>query len=158
MVPQRAVLASLVCVAMAFAAVVGFAAAQKPTRSECIVGFDLDWSRVVTNRHDILNSLFDKPTIDPKTKVSVAVAVSTNGTRLYLQFRDQCSRKVEMAANLVAFWRSEGLELPVFDPIKGPIIPSPTTIDVQGPHWSDGQPYGIRPDDIQGTPEKDRKI
>jgi hypothetical protein len=68
------------------------------------------------------------------------IAISRDGKQLYLQFREDCDRKAELAAALIAVWRSEGLDLPTFVRLPEPILPSTQTIDLEGPHWRDGAP------------------
>lgn len=112
-------------------------AAEKPTRSECIVGFDLDWSLVKTNKHNVRNSMFNWPSGNERIVHLTAMAISSDGSHLYFQFSGNCERKKELSATLIGYWRSEGLNLPRFKRIAGTIIPSTKTIDVRGPYWRD---------------------
>jgi len=106
-----------------------------PTRSECIIGFNLDWSEVVADHHTVRNSFGDRPAGEQRIRALAAMTISVDGTRIYLQFKMECEKRLEMAAALIDFWRSEGLDIPVFMRIKDPIIPSPDTIDARGPYW-----------------------
>lgn len=65
------------------------------------------------------------------------MAMNSDGTRLYLQFRRDCEKKQEFAAQVMAFWQSMGLDLPQFERIEEPIVPSTDTIEVWGPSWRD---------------------
>ena len=58
-------------------------------------------------------------------------------SRLFLQFASRCDEKERLAADLIGFWRSKGLDLPTFERLVGPIVPSPDTIDLRGPYWAD---------------------
>jgi hypothetical protein len=109
-------------------------AVQKPTRTECIIGFNLDWSDVRANRSDVRNAL-DRPFGQNRIEALAAMFISRDGLRLYLQFAHNCHEKQQMANALIAFWRSQGLDLPRFVRIEDPIVPSPSTIDVRGPAW-----------------------
>lgn len=112
-------------------------AAEKPTRSECIAGFRLDWSQVKSNRHDVRNSFAHLPLGSQRIVRITALAISQDGSQLYFQFKNNCEKKAEMAAILIEYWRSEGLDLPRFERIGGTITPSTETIDVRGPDWRD---------------------
>jgi hypothetical protein len=71
--------------------------------------------------------------------------INRDGTHLYLQFRRDCERGAALAADVIAYWQSQGLELPHFERINEPIVPSPDTIEVWGPSWRD-QPNNTRRD------------
>lgn len=119
----------------------------RPMRSECIIGFQLDWSQVKAGRHGVRNSLHLGPEGAQRIKAQPAIAISQDGTRLYLQFRHDCEKKQDLAAEVMAFWQSKALDLPRFERIRGPIAPSPDTIEVWGPSWKD------RPQDTRGAPK-----
>ncbi len=112
---------------------------ERPTRSECIIGFTMDWSKVKADRNDVRNSMF-WPEGSQRIEPLAGTAISLDGTRLYLQFAHDCDDKEEMAEALMAYWRAEGLDLPKFARIDEPIVPSTETIDQRGPSWSDGWP------------------
>ena len=120
-------------------------AVKKPTRSECIIGFNMDWSQVKSDRYDVSNSFVDMPPGNRRIARLTSFAMSDDITQLYFQFSDDCNKKAEMAATLVEYWRSEGLDLPRFERIEGTITPSVQAIDVQGPFWRDRDPPGGLP-------------
>src|SRR5579862_812253 len=119
--------------AMIFLAVTEVAA--KPTRSECIVGYSLDWSKV-KNQHDARNSLAIEPTGDNRISALAGMILSDGGDRIYFQFRKDCEKKQALAESLISFWRKSGVDLPTFKRIDDPISPSVNTIDLRGPDWS----------------------
>ena len=129
--------AFLACLTLLAASASGYAE-SRPARSECIVGFSLDWSKVKADRHEVRNSLYIGPEGRQRIVALAATAINRDGTRLYLQFRRDCEKKQEMAAEVMRFWRSKGLDLPTFERINEPIAPSPDTIEVWGPSWRDG--------------------
>jgi len=116
---------------------------SRPTRSECIVGFRLDWSQVKGDRHEIRNSLFLGSDGARTVQSPPAMAKNPDASRLYMQFRGECGKKDEFAAEVIAYWRSKGLELPRLERIAEPIVPSMDTIEVWGPFWRD-QPEHAR--------------
>jgi hypothetical protein len=113
---------------------------SRPTRSECIIGFRLDWSKVAADQHAIRNSLGLRPIGDQRIVALSGMAITPDGKELYLQFNRDCDEKAGMAAALIAFWRSEGLDLPVFNRLAEPIVPSTRTMDLKGPDWRDDPP------------------
>lgn len=110
----------------------------KPSRSECIIGFNLDWSDVRADRRDIANSIAE---VNRTQRIDTLAALrfAPHQSVLYLMFKNDCEKKEEMASAQIEIWRENGLDLPAFEQINDPIIPSPRTIDVTGPHWRDGQ-------------------
>lgn len=104
---------------------------EKPTRTECIVGYRLDWSGVKADPNDVLNKLW----VPPRT--NAALVISIDGSRLYLQFRERCYERSERAAALINHWKQSGTTLPEFIRIQADIAPSVETIDVRGPSWRD---------------------
>jgi hypothetical protein len=108
----------------------------KPTRSECIAGFDLDWSHVKSSRWDIANH-WDRPlgadTIQPLTIISL----EEDRSRLYLVFWKDCDKKREMAASLIDYWTRLSIEMPTFAWIAPPIAPSLKTVEFEGRYWRD---------------------
>lgn len=110
---------------------------EKPTRSECIVGYALDWSQVKTDPHDVRGAMFYWRPRHNDAQELASMSLRPDGSRLYLQFRNRCEEKEHIAADLIGFWQSKGLDLPTFELLPGPIAPSPDTIDRQGPYWSD---------------------
>jgi hypothetical protein len=111
-------------------------AATKPTRSECIIGFNLNWSSV-KNPDDVRNSMGHWSLEVHKVEPLGAMVFSFDGSRLYFQYQSDCDNKTHMAAAVIAYWHAQGLDLPGFERIADPIQPSPREIDVQGPYWSD---------------------
>lgn len=128
-------LAFFACIA--WLVVVTDASAGKPTRSECTIGFRLDWSGVAT-QHNLVSNEMDGPSGVEKINPLTAMGFTLDHSALFLLFKNDCDRKQEMAANLIDYWRSKGLDLPTFDRISDPITHSPWTIDIRGPYWSDG--------------------
>ncbi len=128
-------LAVFACIA--WLVLVAAASAGKPTRSECTIGFRVDWTNVVTQHNLVHNEMFDLLRTTKTTSLA-AMGFDESSSRLYMLFKSDCGKKREMAADLIDFWHSKGLDLPTFERIPDPIIHSPSTIDVRGPHWSDG--------------------
>jgi hypothetical protein len=129
----------------AFFACIAFAACggeQKPTRSECIVGFRMGWPSYGA-QEDIINAMADawpKGAEKKAAGLDPLAAMATprrNRNELYVQFSSDCERKWEMADRLIGIWRTAGIDLPKFERMTEPIIPSPYTIDVFGPSWRD---------------------
>ena len=112
-------------------------AAVKPTRIECIVGFIMDWSKVKSDKNDVINSTVHWPPQSRRIVRITGLSFNSDGSKLYFQFADDCDKKEEMAAALIGYWRSEGLDLPSFKRIEGTITPSTDTIDMRGPSWRD---------------------
>ena len=110
---------------------------QKPSRSECIVGFRLDWSGVRANRSDVINSLDVSPELFQS--VSLATMSTPDSDHLYLQFYNKCQNRHELAAQLLSHWQGQE-PTPRFVLIDEVICPSPMTIDARGTHWSDIDP------------------
>jgi hypothetical protein len=136
----RTLFAVLVCGLLVFAppalAPVGHAD-SRPTRSECIVGFRLDWSSVKADRHDVRNSLRMEPQLLQRIEAFAASTINPDGTRMYLQFKRDCDKKQDLAAQVIAFWQSKSMDLPRFERIDEPIVPSLDTIEATGPSWRD---------------------
>lgn len=133
-------------VGLAFFACLALAACdveQKPTRSECITGFRMDWSGVRTPREDVIHAMFDaRPVGAAKKPMGLDPLVSMtvpwrNRHELYLQFSRECKKKWEMFDRLIAIWRAAGLDLPKFERMPEPIVPSPDAIDLRSPSWRD---------------------
>lgn len=111
----------------------------RPLRSDCIVGYELDWSSVKGSRTASRNAL-TVAKYSSRIGAVAALAISPDSKRLYLQFESNCDNKVAMATALIALWRSDGLALPGLKFIPGRIEPSIDTIEVGGPSWKDGPP------------------
>ena len=112
-------------------------ATEKPTRSECIVGFNLDWSQVKSDRHDVRNSFRDWPSGSRRIVNLTAMSISLDGSRIYFQFRNDCYKRDEMAATLIGYWQSKACISQGSERIERTITPSTRTIDVRGPSWRD---------------------
>jgi hypothetical protein len=132
------------------------AAEQKPTRSECIIGFRLDWSQVKDELAS--NNAMGSPTGDKRIEALAGMMKSLDGERLYLQFRSDCDRKLEMALRVIDLWRSEGIDLPKFERILDPIMPSTRTIDLRGPAWRDDYPGVVDPLELEGDPYRNEEL
>lgn len=118
----------------------GFANSDyKPTRSECIVGYELDWGNVKKDRRDVVNSI---AALQHTMRVDslAGLRFTPSQVALYMIFWSDCGKKWEMSSSQLDVWRENGIELPEFKRIEGLILPSLDTIDVQGPYWRDGQP------------------
>ncbi len=110
---------------------------QKPTRSECIIGYDLDWTGVKADPYDALETMSRLRIEHQKSKRLAGMSVRSGGAKIYLQFKSRCESKEQMATELIRFWRSQDLDLPDFERLPDPIKPSPDTIDRRGPYWRD---------------------
>ena len=110
---------------------------QKPTRSECIIGYALDWTGVDPDPYDALETMSRVRIEHRKNPLLAGMSVRSGGSKLYLQYKSRCENKEQMATELIRFWRSQDLDLPEFEQLPDPIRPSPDTIDRQGPYWRD---------------------
>jgi hypothetical protein len=129
---------SFLCLALVVAA--NSHAEERPTRSECIIGFYLDWAQVKADRHDVRNAFVLTPEEMQRLYVShvtFGLAIDAVGSHLYFQFHENCEKKADQADKIISVWRSRGLDLPRFDRMRDPIEPSPDTIDDRGPSWRD---------------------
>jgi Rap1a immunity proteins len=115
--------------------IVAVPVAVKPTRTECIIGYDLDWS-AVKDQTSVRNSTGDL-TAASFNKNLAGLMFSHDGSQLFLQYKDQCDNKRQMTDELIHCWQSHGLDLPKMTLITAPIKISPSTIDIEGPEWSD---------------------
>ena len=126
---------------------------ERPTRSDCIIGFVVDWKRVTADRYEIREGIFDAMYDWRRTYGSTddlaGMILKPDGSRLYLQYRRRCEDKQEMATDLIGFWWSKGLDLPEFERLPGPITPSTDTIDLRGPEWRDPETPSL---DLQDGP------
>ncbi|MBP6817715.1 MAG: hypothetical protein KBC46_00275 [Ferrovibrio sp.] len=112
-------------------------AAEKPSRTECIAGYKLDWSTVTKDRqYEIGNSLVPLRRDGP-LKNLVAMIFSNGRERLYFQYASDCSQKWQISEELLLYWQNREHDFPPFERIAEPILPSPTTIDVKGLSWRD---------------------
>jgi hypothetical protein len=108
----------------------------KPTRAECIIGYRLDWS-TVKDATSVHNSMGELP-MRPRSQYLAGDGFSADGTEFYLQYKDHCDHKEEMAKEVIHLWQSHGLDLPKMMRIPDPVKISIYTIDIRGPEWSDG--------------------
>jgi len=71
---------------LAFALFVAVSACrdEKPTRSECIIGYALDWTGVNADPHDAIEALSRLRTEHKKSLRLASMTISRDGTRLYL--------------------------------------------------------------------------
>lgn len=111
------------------------AAGAKPTRSECIVGYQLDWRSVHAERADVLNQM--EIPHDLSRRVALAGASFGTGDVVFFQFSQGCDTKTEKAAEILAYWKDKLRKLPDFVPITGAVRPGLQTIELVGPHWRD---------------------
>ena len=112
---------------------------RKPTRSECIIGYALDWTGVKTDAHQVRLTMSDWFQGHEKVGSLAGMTMKPDGSRLYLQYGNRCENKQQMATNLIEYWRSQELDLPAFERLPDPITPSPHTIDLKGPDWRDSE-------------------
>ncbi len=124
----------------------------KPSRSECMVGYRLDWSNVQEDRADVANSIAaaNRPLAD---RTLAGLIFQERHSELYLIFREGCEEKASKASALFDRWREKGIELPDFTRIPDPILPSQKTLDIRGPSWRDGEPDGIPPSQFNAPPD-----
>ncbi|MFC3676769.1 hypothetical protein [Ferrovibrio xuzhouensis] len=120
---------------------VGWAADSqaKPRRADCITGYDLDWSSVSEERHDVLRQMSDllRGSGWPAGTSMGGVMFQDDWSRIYFQFSENCDRKWEQSEGFFHAWFAKGIRLPEHHRIAEPIQPSPNTIDLVGPHWRD---------------------
>lgn len=131
------VVKNLTALLLALFASVSAVADERPTRSECIIGYALDWTGVKADLHEVRQAMFDWPPGDERIGPVAGMSLKPDGSRLYLQYRSRCEKKQQMAIALIGFWRSKNLDLPAFKRLPDPIIPLPRTIDLKGPDWRD---------------------
>ncbi len=110
---------------------------ERPTRSECIVGYTLDWSSVGSDPYTVREEMFDWLPSHRDTANLAAMVVKPDGSQIFLQYLARCGERRQMASDLIGYWRSKGLDLPRFQRLPEPILPSPDTIDRRGPYWRD---------------------
>lgn len=110
-------------------------ALAKPTRAECIVGYQLDWTPVKVKRADVLNQM-EIPN-DLARRVALAGASFGTGDAVFLQFSQGCEAKSAKAAEILGYWQTKTRQLPTFVPITESIRPGLQTIEIRGPHWRD---------------------
>ena len=110
---------------------------ERPTRSECIVGFALNWAQVKSDPREVRREMYYWRPRHVNAPELAGTSMKPDGSRIYLQYRRHCEEKQQMAADLIGFWRSQGLDLPEFERLPEPIIPSTDTIDFRGPEWRD---------------------
>lgn len=113
------------------------AGSQKPSRSDCITGFSVDWSRLQEDRHDVKNRMRIRPYELGELGPLAAIVWAHTGGEVYLQYSEDCSRKADFAQRLMSLWKDRGMNLPIFSRIDDPIVPSTSTIDVRGDAWRD---------------------
>ncbi len=111
---------------------------QLPSRSACIVGFTMDWSGVKADPHAVRNAFTATPNWTRPIKSLTGMTIP-DASHIYFQFSRDCDKKEMLARGLIAIWRNMGIDVPRFDRIPDPVIPSTDTIDIRGDAWSDGQ-------------------
>lgn len=114
-------------------------ASGKPSRSECIAGYRIEWPDLARDRHGIVNSIADdgfRRSV-PDSGLIAAIAFNENHTALYFQLVRECQRKWEVSQAFLDAWKGAKEDVPLFSGISGVIVPSPSTIDVQGEYWRD---------------------
>ncbi len=133
--PRRTVRASLFSLLVILACACTQPSQARPSRSDCIVGYWIDWTGVRADRADVINSL--NISADLQRAVSLAGVAAPDTEHLYMQFSGRCSDRFELAAQVVRTWKQSVDPMPRFMRMDGVISPSPQTIDIRGPHWSD---------------------
>jgi hypothetical protein len=108
-------------------------AAAKPTRTECIIGYDVDWTGIADQRAV-------RAAILEFVKHKAAATFSSDVSKFYAQYREQCDEKQQISEDMFHALQSKGLVLPKFNRIPDPIEISPSTIDLKGLSWSDTAP------------------
>lgn len=108
---------------------------EKPTRSECIVGYALNWTKVKADSNLVRIQMATWRTGDRNISELAGMTMKPDGSRLYLQYRSRCEDRTRMSADLIGIWESMGLDLPAFERLPDPIEPSTDTIDLRGPDW-----------------------
>lgn len=113
---------------------------ELPTRSECIIAYNLIWSVEMDERHDAIEAMFPPQRGFDSIVPLAGVSAPTDRKRLYLQFGKDCAQKENFAEIMIEYWRSKHIKgLPEFYRIPDPIYPSMATIDLRGDSWSDGR-------------------
>jgi hypothetical protein len=116
--------------------IVASCALAKPTRSECIAGFHIDWSDVRSDHVAATNQLDipERPQLIPNL---AGIAFSSDLSKMYVQFMRNCEQKYSLSDQLIRVWRNQKKILPHFERMREPVVPSPQTIDLQGSYWKD---------------------
>ena len=127
----------LLAVLVTFLGIVQGAADDRPMRSDCIIGYSLDWTHVGADHYEVRESMFDLLPMHGNTSSLAAMLLKPDGSEIYFQYLQHCEDKQKMASDLIKFWRSTDLDIPRFERLPEPIIPSPDTIDRSGPYWRD---------------------
>ncbi|RLA42609.1 MAG: hypothetical protein DRR42_23120 [Gammaproteobacteria bacterium] len=112
---------------------------QLPTRSECIVGANLEWNSGVTlaARRGILRRLSDM-IADENIDNLVAIRFQEIN-EIYAIFSANCDQKDEVFVSFIRSAQARDNSLPVVRLINDQIEPGPDTILAYGPHWEDGE-------------------
>lgn len=108
---------------------------KKPSRSDCIIGFELDWSHV-RNTNQTRNSM-TLPIGKRRVKEIAARSLELDGSRIYFQSSKLCADKQRQAESVIRYWHDEGLDLPKFSKIQREISLNEPPIQVSGRSWSD---------------------
>lgn len=133
--PSRVVRMGLATV---LAAITGGCADDRPTRSECIIGYKLHWNVDEEGRHDAIEAMFRPPRGFDGVVPLAGVHAPTDRKTLYLQFSRDCDRKGHFAGIMMEYWQDKQIAgLPRFERIPDPIYPSVATIDLRSPSWRD---------------------
>lgn len=113
------------------------ASSVTPSRSECIIGYQLDWSQVQEDHHAVRNGMRALPDSRHEIESLAGMVISKDGRKLYFQFKNLCDDKIRISKEIIDFWISEGMDIPKLSRIPDPIVPSLETIDIRGLHWRD---------------------
>jgi len=110
---------------------------SRPTRSECIIGYQLDWSAVKEDPYSVRRQMFNWPPPNEWPFAVAAMTMPSGNQYLYMQMKSNCENKSEEAKRLMLYWRENNIPLPEFFEIKEKIEPSIETIYGEGTYWSD---------------------
>jgi len=115
-----------------------------PYRRQCIVRVDIDWPATTTkdfSKEKLLREISrvistSESLGGPGYLVSQAIP-SNNRDVIYLQFKQDCTNRLEMATRLTEFVSKSVTNAPDFDVASEFVEPGLETIEVWGPSWQD---------------------
>ena len=127
---------------LAFLGIVAFSvsfvqATERPSRRDCIVKFDVDWSKFATADVEDANRRLARIVFLRSKEIPIAGAIYGGvGRSYYFQFHAQCPGRYKMTRQILAVWKRDGS---VGDAAVSSerVEPSTHTIDIVGDRWRD---------------------
>lgn len=109
------------------------------SRMECIVKVELAVNpaiREVFNR-EVAQLLVSQDFDDTQIPLAGAAYGSNARPYYFFQFYDQCGSRLKLADELIEWLKTTG-KIDTYRVYPELVNPSPNTIDIGGPHWTDG--------------------